>query len=539
MLELKGLKFLTTKHVFLLALAIIPVFIIFPELLTTECNKFSLFYINNQSKLILTSFSMVAFLVTLHAKDIHKFEILSILFYTLSGFTAILSCNIILLLIFLEFMVFGAFCIIASNHRKNNIGPVVRYAIIHFFAGTLILSAVAMQLSESNSNMIFHSVLNFQNIQLQGSISYVMVLVGLLINCGSFPFSYWIIDSYPAATLHSTPYLSIFTTKVSSYVLLLMFQGSEILFYFGLMTAFCAVGFAIFENNMRRLLCYNLIGQMGLIITGVGFNSKSAAVGVTLQIIFCTIYQSLLFIVVNSIITRTKKHNLNEVGNLLKKMPIEALCSFVAIFTMVGAFGTPTFISKSLITLNASTGAWAAVLFSLANLMLFISVGLKFFYFAFIYKREQKIVERGSIENFTPMSILSIICVLAGVFYNQYLPYFLEDIPIFYQSKKVLTNISTVACCVILFIFLRNLLCLRLALNLNFRSFLSYVISLYEKFILFIVNGSVNIVKSIASSTVKLYSNAVESSSNVTVVLATIIISTLLIFLCLNHLLIT
>ncbi|GHM57962.1 MAG: hypothetical protein sL5_01240 [Candidatus Mesenet longicola] len=532
---LKDLKFLTTKHVFLLALAIIFAITIFPKLLITEYNKFSLVYINNQSKSLLASFSIVAFLVILHAKDIYKFEMLSLLFYTFSSFAAILSCNLILLLIFLEFMVFGAFCIIASNSQKNNIGPATRYAIIHFFAGTFILSGVAMQLNEADSTIISHNILNFQNIQLQSSISHVMVLIGLLINCASFPFSYWVTDSYPNATLHSTPYLSIFTTKISSYILLLMFQGSEVLFYFGLITAFCAAGFAIFENNMRRLLCYNLVGQMGLIITGIGFDGEAAAVGITLQIIFCTIYQSLLFIIVNSIITRTKKHNLNEVGGLLKKMPIEALCSFVAIFTMVGTAYTPTFISKSLITANAST--WVTALFSLANFTLFISIGLKFFYFTFICKHKQPAVTKGSTESFIAMSTLSLICILAYMFYNQYLPYFLSDIPVFYQSKKVFTNISMIACCVTLFIFLRNLFCLRFAINLNFKSFLPYLTSLYEKFILFIVNGSVNIVKNMA--TIKLYNNTVEDSPGITIVLAIVIISTLLMFLCLNHLLIT
>ncbi|WP_339045499.1 proton-conducting transporter membrane subunit [Candidatus Mesenet endosymbiont of Agriotes lineatus] len=533
---LKNLKFLTTKHVFLLALAIILVFIIPPQLLITEYNKFSLFYINNQSKSLLTSFSIVAFLVILHAKDIYKFEMFSLLFYTLSSFAAILSCNLILLVIFLEFMVFGAFCIIASNSQKNNIGPTVRYAIIHFFAGTLILSGVAMQLNEADSTIIFHSILNFQSVQLQGSISHIMILIGLLVNCASFPLSYWVTDSYPAATLHNTPYLSIFTTKVSSYILLLMFQGSEVLFYFGLITAFYAAGFAIFENNMRRLLCYNLIGQMGLIITGMGFNSKAAAAGVTLQIIFCTIYQSLLFIIVNSIITRTKKHNLNEVGSLLRKMPIEALCSFIAIFTMIGAVGTPTFISKSLITSNAPT--WIAALFLSANFILFISIGLKFFYFTFICKHKQPAVTKGSTESLIAMFTLSLICILTGIFYSQYLLYFLSNIPVFYQSKKVFTNISMIACCVTLFIFLRNLFCLRFAINLNFKSFLPYVTSLYEKFILFIVNSSANIAGSIISSAIKLYNNAVAGSSSITIVLATVIISILLMFLCLNHLLI-
>lgn len=532
MLKFKNLKLLTTKHVFLLTLALISVFIIFSELLITEYNKFSLFYINNQSRLLLASLSIVAFLVILHTKDIHRFEALSLLFYTLSSFAAILSCNLILLLIFLELMVFGAFCIIASNHQKNN--SAVRYATIHFFAGALILSG--MQLSETGFTIISHNILNFQNIQLQNSISHTMMLIGLLINCASFPFSYWVTDSYPAATLHSTPYLAIFTTKVSSYILLLMFQGSEILFYFGLITAFYAAGSAMFESNMRRLLCYNLVGQMGLIITGAGFDGEAAAAGVTLQIIFCTIYQSLLFIVVNSIITRTKKHNLNEIGGLFRKMPIEVLCSSVAILTMIGTIGTPTFISKSLVTLNAST--WLTALFSLANFILFISIGLKFFYFAFIFKRKQQAVVKGSFESFISMFILLLMCVLAGIFYNQYLPYFLRDLPVFYQSKKVLTNISTVVCCITLFVFLRNLFCLRFTINLNFKSFLSYIILLYEKFILFIVDSSVNIIRSIASSTIKLYHNAAKDSPSVTTVLATIIISMLLMFLCLNRLLI-
>ncbi len=551
MLNFVNLKFLTAKYIFLLALIliIIPTFVILPNgvLLTIKFDQFLLhpFYISKQSKILLVSFSIIAFLVMLHAKNISRFEIFSSIFYTFSSFAVILSHDLISLLIFLELMVLGAFCIIASNDLGNNKGPATRYVCIHFFAGALILAGAAAQISNTGSTELVHNTLNFQNVQLSDNIPLIMMLVGLLINCAAFPFSSWVTDSYPAASLHGTPYLSIFTTKISAYILLLLFQGSEILFYFGLITAFCAVIFAMLENNMRRLLCYNLIGQMGLIIAGVGFSGKIAAVGVILQIIFCTVYQSLLFIVVNSIIIRTEKTNLSEVGNLFKAMPAEGFYCLIGALTMAAVPGTSAFVSKSLITLDASTSnSYTLItgLFSLANFMLFMSVGLKLFYFAFIHKRKQLVVVKNNPETYIAMFILSLICILAGIFYNQYILHLLDSAPVFYQSRKVLVM---VICSTILFMFSRSLFYPRLNMDMDwiYRSHFVPILLLCEKFMLSTADSGVNIIKGIVSSITELYYYSASrikifldyDSFGFIVMLTVGIISILLIFLCLNH----
>lgn len=90
-------------------------------------------------------------------------------------------------------------------------------------------------------------------------------------NCACFPFSFWVVDAYPAASLHCASYLSLFTTNVSFLVMLLhtysLWQNyTEILAILREMTTIYSIVFAALEQNIRRFLGYSIIGQMGILI---------------------------------------------------------------------------------------------------------------------------------------------------------------------------------------------------------------------------------------------------------------------------------
>ncbi|UPA55568.1 cation:proton antiporter [Wolbachia pipientis] len=329
-------------------------------------------------RIILISFLSVAFLAVLPAQNLTFSEMLSFAAYTISSLYAVLSEHMILVIIFCELMTVSAFFTIAAGCRDS--GPAIRYACVHFFVGVILTAGLALQ-------------------------STNLIILGLLINCACFPFSFWIVDAYPAASLHGTTYLSLFTTKVSFLVMLLhtynLWQDcTEILALVGAITAIYSIIFASLEQNIRRFLCYNIVGQMGLLIIAGGLLSPSekAIPILILHIILSLVYQSLLFVVSNSIISRTKTISFNGVGKL---MSVEGMCAIIAILTMAAFPGTAGFISKSYITVEIEMNTVALKgyknLYKVLNLLLHLSVGLKFLYYLFIAKSKSKpLAERGA-----------------------------------------------------------------------------------------------------------------------------------------------
>ncbi|MGL9718695.1 MAG: proton-conducting transporter transmembrane domain-containing protein [Wolbachia sp.] len=476
-------------------------------------------------RILLISFLSAAFLIVLPAKNLSFSEMLSFFAYTISSLCAILSKQILLAVIFCELMAISASFIIAAGSKDN--GPAVRYACVHFFVGVILTAGLAIQ----SSNLI---------------------IIGLLINCACFPFSFWVVDTYPAASLHGASYLSLFTTKISFLVALLhtynLWQDyAEILAFLGTITAIYGIIFASLEQNIRRFLAYSVVGQMGiLIMTGSLLSRLENAVPLlALNIIFSIAYQLLLIAVANSIILRTKVVNFNRVS---KFMSVERMYALIAILTMAAFPGTAGFISKSYIAaeikMNGTDLELYENLHKILNLLLYLSVGLKFLYYIFIAKSKSKpSAEKGS---GIAMVILAFICVIVG---NPYLPIYNKPaiFNLAYNTQNIWSQFSSLLCATLLFIPLRKLFLPRVNFKMDidwiFRALIPYVVSLFNKLVSKMRKMSASAPQNLTNLLVSLYSNntaklkEVLSYNSVSFVSASslFLMSVLLVLLCLNH----
>ncbi|QCB61629.1 cation:proton antiporter [Wolbachia endosymbiont of Brugia malayi] len=476
-------------------------------------------------RIILISFLSVAFLIVLPAKNFSFSEMLSFFAYTISSLCAILSKQIISVIIFCELMAISASFIIAAGCKDN--GPAIRYACVHFFVGIILTAGLAIQ----NPNLI---------------------IMGLLIICACFPFSFWVVDAYPAASLHGASYLSLFTTKISFLIALLhtynLWQDhAEILAFLGTITAIYGIIFTSLEQNIRRFLAYNVVGQMGiLIMTGsLLSHSKNAIPLLILNIIFSIVYQLLLTAVANSIILRTKAVNFNRVG---KFMSAEGIYALIAILTMAAFPGTAGFISKSYIAVEIKMNGTNLELYKnlhkILNLSLYLSVGLKFLYYIFITKSRSKLLaEKGG---GVAMIILASICVIAG---NPYLPIYNKPsiFNLAYNTKNIWSQLNLLLCVTLLFIPLRKLFLPRINLKMDidwiFRALIPYVVSLFNKLIFKMRKISAGALQNLTNSLTNLYFNNANklkealSYDSVSFISASslFLMSILLVLLCLNH----
>ena len=134
--------------------------------------------------------------------------------------------------------------------------------LVHFLGGNLLLAGIFLKISAGEPLV---NVLTGTN-----DLAYWLILSGVAINAAIPPLHAWLTDAYPEGTITGSVYLSSFTTKVAVYALIRIFPGAEILLWAGVIMALYGVIYAILENDIRRLLSYHIVSQVGFMVAGVG-----------------------------------------------------------------------------------------------------------------------------------------------------------------------------------------------------------------------------------------------------------------------------
>ena len=116
--------------------------------------------------------------------------------------------------------------------------------------------------------------------------------------------------------------MSIFTTKSAVYVLARGFAGFGPLMWLGAIMTVYPIFYAVLENNLRRVLSYSLINQVGFMLCGIGMGTALSLNGAVSHAFAHIIYKWLLFMSVGSVLYRTGTAKITELGGLYKTMPL-------------------------------------------------------------------------------------------------------------------------------------------------------------------------------------------------------------------------
>ncbi len=355
-----------------------------------------------------------------------KTEIISVLVYSGSAIGAVLAGDVFSLFFFWEIMAIGSTLIIFSSNTKLSSKAGLRYALIHFGGGSILMAGLTGHVLETDTVI-------FNNITLSSPYSW-MILVGFLVNAGAPPFSSWISDAYPEASYSGSVFLSAFTTKTAVYALLRGFPGNEILIIFGLFMVFYGIIYALLENDMRRILSYSIVNQVGFMIVGVGIGTEMAINGVCAHAFAHILYKALLLMSAGSVLLMTGKRKCSELGGLFQTMPVTMICGTIGAFAISAFPLTSGFVSKSMISQAAADQHLLMVWLSLAaaSAGVFLHAGIKFPWFVF-FQKDSGLRPPDPPQNMKlAMIILSCLCIGIGIFPSylySLLPYAVDYIP--------------------------------------------------------------------------------------------------------------
>jgi multicomponent Na+:H+ antiporter subunit D len=363
-------------------------------------------------------FHIAAFLGMLYALHLRDtLQQVSAMLYAGSALGAVFAGDLITLFVFWELLALTSVFLIWARRTPAALQAGLRYLIIQMLSGVLLLAGTLVYLHNGGSP-------EFEYIGL-GSLSGWLIFLAFGIKC-AFPLLHnWLTDAYPEATPTGTVFLSAFTTKVAVYALARGFPGTELLIYIGAVMTCFPIFYAVLENDLRRVLAYSLINQVGFMVVGIGLGTALAINGAIAHAFNDVIFKGLLFMSMGAVLHVTGRINGSELGGLYKTMPkTAALC-------MVGAASISAFplfsgfVSKSMVmsaTLQEGHGmVWLALLFASAGV--FHHAGIKIPFFAFFAHDSGIRAHEPPTNMLLAMSTAALLCIFIGVY-----PWLLYDL---------------------------------------------------------------------------------------------------------------
>ena len=355
---------------------------------------------------IFTLAAFISALFSLHLRD--RLQHVSGLVYAGSALGAVFAGDLISLFVFWELAAISSVFLIWAGRMPDSMGAGWRYLLIQLLSGLLLLAGVLIRYSETGS-------LAFSYIGLEG-LSGWLIFLAFGIKC-AFPLLHnWLTDAYPAATPTGSVFLSAFTTKMAVYALARGFPGTELLVYIGAVMTCFPIFYAVIENDLRRVLGYSMINQLGFMVCGIGIGTSLALNGAVAHAFNDVIFKGLLFMSMGAVLHMTGKIRATDLGGLYKSMPITTgLCIIGA--CSISAFPLFSgFVSKSMVmTAVLQEGhdwIWLALLFASAGV--FHHAGIKIPFFAFFAQDSGIRTGEPPLNMLLAMALAAILCVAIG-----------------------------------------------------------------------------------------------------------------------------
>jgi len=404
-------------------------------------------------------FAIITFLAILYAAAVaaprlHLFALL----YAGSSLGVVFAGDWITLLIFWELMaITSTFLIWQEGGEAIRAG--YRYLLFHGLGGALLSAGIVLLFLGAGSPII-GPLAGIPNATYQ-LWATVLIVLGIGVNMAFIPLHTWLPDAYPRANFVASVFLCVYTTKAAVYLLARAQPSSEYIAFMGALMAVYGVTFAVFQNDMRRLLSYHIISQVGYMVAGIGILGWLGAAngigqlgldGGMAHLVNNILYKTLLFMVVGVIIWKTGENLLSRIGGLQKKMPVTALVFWIAALSISGVPLFNGFISKGMVLMAAEhVSIWLWVLLEIASFGTFVSF-LKLGYFAFLRHGDTEASDPPLLMQ-AGMLAVAALCIVIGIYPSvlyALLPYpttFLAYDPVLLGSALLILG------CAVLFFF--------------------------------------------------------------------------------------
>jgi len=329
---------------------------------------------------IMALMAIIGTLYSLHVDNAK--EHMAAWFYVAGSLGTIYCGDYLSLFFFWEMMAFASTFLIWFRRDEKALAAGYRYLLIHTIGGVILLAGIMLRYQAVGD--IAFDLMDVKNPELYTWL----IMIGFGLNAAIVPLHSWLPDAYSSASFNGSVFMCAFTTKTAVYTLARGFAGFDILVLLGVIMALYGVIYAVMENDIRKLLAWSIVSQVGYMVAGVGIGTELAINGASAHAVAHILYKGLLFMGTGSVLYMTGKSKFTELGGLYKKMPATMIFTIVGCLSISAAPFFAAFVSKSMI-ISAGFEThlnWAAWLLMFGATGTFMYNGLKLPYFLFFGK---------------------------------------------------------------------------------------------------------------------------------------------------------
>ena len=344
-----------------------------------------------------------------------------------------LSNNVLLMLVFWEMTSLSSFLLIGFWRDRADARQGARMALAVTGGGGLALIAGLVLLGQAAGSYELATILTRGDL-VQASPLYpailVLVLLGAFTKSAQFPFHFWLPHAMAAPTPVSAYLHSATMVKAGVFLLARLWPvlaGSEMWFYLvtatGLVTMIFGAGVALFRTDLKAILAYSTISQLGLMVMLLGFGTVAAASAAVFHILNHAAFKAALFMNAGIVDHETGTRDIRKLGGLAALMPLTATLGTLAVAAMAGIPPLGGFISKEMMLEESAHTLFAdqaLVMPVLATIAAALSVAYSLRYAVGLFFGPRRTGEVAAphdpgLAMLGPMAVLVLIAVLFGL----------------------------------------------------------------------------------------------------------------------------
>ena len=386
----------------------------------------------------------------------------------LSMCLVVLARNGILFLLAWEVMTVTSFFLVTFESEKKEVLKAGWVYLVAAHIGTAFLLAMFILLAKSSGSFDFDQLSSMPGLT---SFIFIFALIGFGVKAGFLPLHVWLPEAHPAAPSHVSAVMSAVMVKMGIYGILrtISLLGAPAVWWgwaliaLGAVSAVIAILFACAQHDMKRLLAYSTIENVGLINLGLGLGILGFAnhfyllgilgfAGALLHILNHALFKTLLFLGAGAVFHATGTRDINCLGGLTKRMPYTATAFFIGVLAVCALPPLNGFYGEFLIYLGAFQGVLRDVPLMTAGLITLTALSLvgclavlaftKLFGIVFSGEPRSQDAgnahEAGAAMRFS-LLILAFLCIAAGILSPYLVNLFLPAIAAIYALPRGVT----------------------------------------------------------------------------------------------------
>lgn len=242
------------------------------------------------------------------------------------------SNELLLFYVFLEMSAVITYFLVIHKQTDESIAAGFKYLVMNMGGAVFVLLGILLK---------------------GDSLGALLFIAGCLVKAGSFPVHVWLADAHPAAPSAVSALLSGAVVKTGVYGILRFAPAFavdvSVVIPLALASMLLGVFLALLQTDVKRILAYSTISQVGFVLLGLGLQSTAGISGGILHMVNHGIFKALLFLCMGCVIKATGERNLHHLGGLKSKMPLTAAACLIGALSISGIPPFNGFVSKTIL----------------------------------------------------------------------------------------------------------------------------------------------------------------------------------------------